>query len=112
MINVFPMRRICSELVFSMICLESVSLRFLWLLNLILMSSWSKRACSISASSGSVIPLLPVITTGFSLCARPRSVHFCFVVNFCMVRIVAQKVGKGSSLDGVTENAPYVTRVV
>lgn len=42
-----------------------------------LMSSWCSNACSISASTPSVKPLLPSRTTGLSGCARPF--RCCFV---------------------------------
>lgn len=41
-----------------------------------LMSSWCSNACSISASTPSVKPLLPSRTTGLSGCARPFSAVF------------------------------------
>ncbi|ABE09056.1 putative uncharacterized protein [Escherichia coli chi7122] len=70
-----------------------------------LMSSWCSNACSISASTPSVKPLLPSRTTGLSGCARPFRCCFCLVLRF-IVFFAYVGIENGSFY----RHLPYITK--
>lgn len=70
-----------------------------------LMSSWCSNACSISASTPSVKPLLPSRTTGLSGCARPFRCCFCLVLRFIVFLLtLGLKTGHSTAISHISPN--------
>lgn len=80
-IRVFPMMWICVDSVFSVISLDRVVFWSLWVLNFILMSSWSLSAFLIWVICSGVTPFLPICIWGVRWWACARRLFFCFVVS-------------------------------
>ena len=79
MISVFPMRSIFVDSVALVISLESSVFWFLWVLNFILMSSWSLRAFLIWFICCGVRPFLPICIWGCRWWACAFRLFFCLV---------------------------------